>query len=67
LLHIKDVKEIGASGEINFEPIYNGANVAGMKYAIVEQEAFDFPHFESIRKSLEFLQNAPYVNVDYSK
>lgn len=67
LWHVKDVKEIGASGTMDFEPIFANAEVSGMKYQIVEQEAFDLPPYESIKASFDFLQNAPYVKESYSK
>lgn len=67
LWHVKDIKEIGASGTIDFAAIYAKAAVSGMKYAIVEQEAFDMPPFESIKASCDYLINAPYVNACYSK
>lgn len=67
LLHIKDVKEIGASGTIDFKSIYSEAQTAGTKYCIVEQEDFDYPHFTSIKKSIDFMNNAPYIKKRYSK
>lgn len=69
LWHIKDEKEIGASGKMNFEPIYAKAKVAGMQYAIVEQEDFGkgLTHFGSISQSLSFLRKAKYVKKDYAK
>jgi len=56
LIHVKDEKELGASGEINFKQILGFWKIAGAKHLIVEQEAFSFPHFISLKKSLEFLQ-----------
>lgn len=66
LWHIKDDKEIGASGKIDFASIYNCSDVAGMKYAVIEQEDFSLPHFKSIRQSRDYLQNATYVKPTYS-
>lgn len=66
LWHVKDDKEIGASGKMDFQAIYEKAAVAGLKYAIVEQEAFDMEPFESIKASYDFLKNAPYVQDTYS-
>lgn len=67
LWHVKDDKEIGASGKIDFEALYEKAQVSGLKYAIVEQEAFDMEPFESIKASYDFLKNAPYVKTSYSE
>lgn len=63
LWHVKDELEIGASGKMDFAAIYAKADLAGMKYQIVEQEAFTegLTPFQSIRQSCEFLENAPYV------
>ena len=38
----------------------------GLRYAIVEQEAFTMEPFESIKASYDFLRNAPYVQVSYA-
>ncbi|MBQ7822636.1 MAG: sugar phosphate isomerase/epimerase [Bacteroidaceae bacterium] len=69
LWHIKDVEEIGSSGKIDFEPIYDKAKIAGLQYAIVEQEAFGKgqTHFSSIARSLSFLRKAKYVKKSYCK
>lgn len=63
LWHVKDDLEVGASGKIDFEAIYKEAAKSGMKYQIVEQEAFseNMTPFESIKVSRDFLQNAEYV------
>jgi len=61
LWHIKDKEEIGASGMMDFESIWAGAKQSGMKYGVVEVEKYNFDEFTSCQKSLEFLNNAPYV------
>jgi sugar phosphate isomerase/epimerase len=61
LWHIKDEKEIGASGKMDFESIWAERDKSGMKYGIVEVERYDFDTFTSVDKSLEFLDNAEYV------
>lgn len=61
LWHIKDEAELGASGKMDFEKIWNSAAVSGMKYGIVEVEKYNFDQFTSCQKSLEFLNNAGYV------
>ena len=61
LLHIKDEKEIGASGLIDFKPIYENMGIAGTKYCIVEVERYDFEPFVSVQKSYDFLNAASYV------
>ncbi len=61
LWHIKDEKEIGASGMMDFESIWAAKEVSGMKYGIVEVERYDFDQFTSCQKSIEFLNAAEYV------
>lgn len=61
LLHIKDEKEIGASGLIDFKPIYENRAKAGTKKCFVEVERYDFEPFVSVQKSFDFLNNASYV------
>ncbi|MBN1416011.1 MAG: TIM barrel protein [Bacteroidales bacterium] len=61
LWHVKDEKEIGVSGKMDFKTIFENAETAGMKYAIVEQEEYTTTPMEGVKKSLEFLLNADYV------
>jgi sugar phosphate isomerase/epimerase len=61
LLHIKDAKELGASGEMNFKPIFDNMKLAGTKAYFVENEEYNFPPLESVKKCYEFLEKAPYV------
>jgi len=56
--HVKDMRksdeklntEVG-NGSIDFKPIFKQAKLAGLKYAIVEQENFEIDPFESINRS----------------
>ncbi len=62
LWHVKDKAELGGKGSImNFKPIFGDAKKAGMKHYIVEVEEYNMPPVESVKKSIEFLQNADYV------
>ena len=67
VLHIKDEKELGESGMVGFDAIFNNIQTAGTKYLIVEVERYDLPHFESVQTSLDYLNNADFVKDDYSK
>jgi len=67
VLHIKDDKELGESGMIGFDAIFNNIATAGTKYLIVEVERYDLPPFESVQKSLDYLNKASFVKYDYSK
>ncbi|HEX2394197.1 MAG TPA: TIM barrel protein [Bacteroidales bacterium] len=59
--HVKDTLEVGASGEMDFEAIFNNADLAGMKYYIVEQEEYTTTPIEGVKQSYEFMKNAEYV------
>lgn len=61
VLHIKDEKEIGESGLMDFKPIYETAYKNGLKDSFVEVERYNFEPIESVKKSYAFLKNAPYV------
>ncbi len=61
LWHIKDKAEVGASGMMDFKAIWADAAKSGMKYGIVEVEEYNFDEYTSCQKSLDFLNNAPYV------
>lgn len=63
LWHVKDQAEVGGKDtKIDFKPIFENAEKSGMKKFIVEVEEYNFTPIESVQKSLEFLQNAEYVN-----
>ncbi|HKK81021.1 MAG TPA: TIM barrel protein, partial [Prolixibacteraceae bacterium] len=61
LWHIKDEKELGESGNMDFEPIFAKAKQAGMKHIIVEVERYNFEPLVSVEKSYDFLMEAEYV------
>lgn len=61
ILHIKDEKEIGASGTIDFKPIFETAYTNKVQEFYVEVERYDFEPVESVRKSFDYLAAAPYV------
>ncbi|OFY57279.1 MAG: sugar phosphate isomerase [Bacteroidetes bacterium RBG_13_46_8] len=61
LWHVKDEKEIGASGKMDFKTLYENASLAGLQYSIVEQEEFTTTPMEGIQASLEYLRNADFV------
>lgn len=62
LWHIKDEKEVGASGKMDFAAIFAEREKAGTKYGVVEVEEYNFEPLESCKKSLEFLENQEYVD-----
>ncbi|MDR3137435.1 MAG: sugar phosphate isomerase/epimerase [Tannerellaceae bacterium] len=61
-VHIKDVKEIGGSGKMNFKSIFEQMKVNGIKNWYVEVEEFtDNDAVKGIQESYEFLSQADYV------
>jgi sugar phosphate isomerase/epimerase len=66
-LHIKDEAELGASGYMDFEKIFNNIDKSGAKYLFVEVERYNFPPVESVKKSLDYLNGAAFVKDDYAK
>ncbi|WKK65656.1 sugar phosphate isomerase/epimerase family protein [Lutimonas zeaxanthinifaciens] len=60
LWHIKDEKELGESGEMDFTEIFKHKKESGLKYGIVEVEKYNFTPLESVRKSLDYLKTTNY-------
>jgi sugar phosphate isomerase/epimerase len=67
ILHIKDELEIGKSGQVDFESIYNNAEVAGAKYMVVEVERYTGTPLDGVKESYDYLNNAEFVKASYSK
>jgi len=61
LWHVKDEKELGASGMMDFESVFTANEVSGMQHFFVEVEKYDYAPLKSVEKSLNFLNNAEYV------
>ena len=61
ILHIKDEKAIGASGKMDFKAIFDQAYANGVKDWYVEVERYDGTPQEDVKKSYDFLNEAPYV------
>ncbi len=59
--HVKDYEEVGASGKIDFERIFNNGEGSGVEYIIVEVEKYNFEPIESVKVSIDYLMNADYV------
>ena len=62
LWHIKDEKELGESGKMDFASIFAEREKAGTKYGIVEVERYNFDPIESCKKSLDYLKAQDYVD-----
>ena len=61
LWHVKDEKELGASGKMDFKTLYENASLSGMQYSVVEQEEFTTTPMEGVKASLDYLQKAEFV------
>jgi len=62
LYHIKDEKELGESGTMDFAAAFAARPESGAEYGIVEVERYNLEPIESCRKSFEFLKSQDYVN-----
>lgn len=61
-IHIKDETEIGASGEINFEAIFNQMYANGIEDWFVEVERYtNNDPVASVQQSYDFLNNSAFV------
>ena len=68
LLHIKDHLELGESGMVGFDAIFNNADVAGMKDFIVELEGYTNGDWkESIKMCADYLLKSDFVKKTYSE
>ena len=67
IFHIKDHREIGQSGMVGFDAIFNNAKTAGVNYLVAEIEKYSIPVEESVEVSLDYLLDAPFVKSSYSK
>lgn len=67
VLHIKDHRELGQSGMVGFDAIFKNADTGGVKHLVAEIENYSYPVEESVKKSLDYLLDAPFVKASYSK
>lgn len=65
LLHIKDETELGRSGKVDFENIFNNIDGSGAKYMIVEVERYTGTPFEGVKESYDYLNDADFVKESY--
>lgn len=67
MLHIKDQREIGQSGMVGYDAIFRNADKAGTQDIVAEIEQYSCPVMESVKQSLDYLLDAPFVKASYSK
>lgn len=65
LLHVKDRKELGESGLVDFATVFKNAKLGGVENLIVEVEQYDYKPIESVKMSLDYLLNHPFVKAKY--
>ena len=53
--HVKDYKELGQSGKMDFELYFEYAETAGVKYIVAEVEAYNYPVWYSINAAWNYL------------
>ncbi|WP_241558091.1 sugar phosphate isomerase/epimerase family protein [Maribellus luteus] len=63
LWHIKDEKELGASGKMDFASVFAQREKAGCQYGVVEVERYDYEPLESCKKSIEYLKAQDYIDL----
>ncbi|QCX37631.1 TIM barrel protein [Aureibaculum algae] len=53
--HVKDYKELGESGKIDFKDIFNYQEIAGVQYILSEVEDYSFPPLFSVSLAWEYI------------
>ena len=53
--HVKDYKELGESGKIDFKDIFNYQEIAGVQYILSEVEDYSFPPLFSVGLAWEYI------------
>ncbi|WP_195715155.1 sugar phosphate isomerase/epimerase [Ancylomarina sp. 16SWW S1-10-2] len=59
--HVKDDKELGESGKINFDEIFEYQNKIALKYILAEVEDYNFPPLYSVSLAWDYI-NTYYQN-----
>lgn len=67
MLHIKDLYELGQSGMLGFDAIFNQADTAGLDYYVVEMEGTDgsIDIMEGVHRCAEYLLRSKFVRKSY--
>ena len=66
LLHIKDHKELGHSGMVGFDAIFNNLPKS-VEAIVVEVERYNYEPKVSVQKSFDYLNNSDFVPATYPK
>jgi len=67
MLHVKDRRELGQSGMVGFDAVFNHTDIAGVEALVVEIEEFspNTTSAEGIKQCYDYLQNCPFVKEQY--
>lgn len=67
MLHLKDLYELGQSGMLGFEAIFDHAETAGLEDYVVEMELTDgsIDMMEGVRRCAEYLNKSKFVKKHY--
>ncbi len=66
-LHIKDHREIGQSGMVGFDAIFNNVKTGGLQYLFVEFEDTRNDIYIGLEQSIDNLKKASFVKASYTK
>jgi len=68
MLHIKDDKEVGQSGMVGFDAIFNNMDIAGTKDWVLELEGCHAPTIlEGMKESIDYILKSKFVKKSYNK
>lgn len=72
LLHIKDHREVGQSGMVGYDAIFNNTDAAGAEGIVVEVEGSSYGDttadlYRTMKESADYLKKAPFVKKSYWK
>ena len=68
VIHIKDKNELGQSGMVGFDAIFNNFAKAGVQAFVVELEQASTPNIlKGLRESALYLRKASFVKETYAK
>lgn len=68
MLHIKDHREIGQSGMVGYDAIFRNIDTAGTQDIVAEIENYSTSDvLKSVKESLDYLFEAPFVKTSYRK
>jgi sugar phosphate isomerase/epimerase len=59
--HVKDSTELGVSGKIDLKALFENADLSGVKYYVVEQEAYSTTPLDGVQKDFEYMKKSPFV------